>query len=202
MILHEIPGALERPSNCAVVISQDSGVTTIDIPPAKLSFPIRLTLALFSVSVLMLFLTGAVFYTTGKPVLFLYWSGVSEGYRNIPETTRVMVRWLFPIWVALVWVCCYGILAVVRRGYETEHLTLNADGVTVTKRFMGRDRNTQFPSTAVRGFIVREDNSGLTPARLLLLGRGESLEIGECLRPVEREWLASAGNALLRVEND
>lgn len=202
MILHEIPGALERPSNCAVVIFQDNGVTTIDIPPAKLSFPIRITLGLFAVSVLMLFLTGAVYYTTGRPILFLYWSGIGEGNHQLTGPTRFMLPWLFPIWVALVWVCCYGIVAVVRRGYETEHLILSGDGVTVTRRFMRRNRNTHLPSSAVRGFIVREDNSGLTPARLLLLGRGESLEIGECLRPVEREWLASAGNALLRVEND
>jgi uncharacterized membrane protein len=39
----------------------------------------------------------------------------------------------------------------------------------------------------------------MRPEVITIVGRGESVEVGEFLRPTEREWLASAGNALLRA---
>ena len=38
---------------------------------------------------------------------------------------------------------------------------------------------------------------GLDAGTLTIQGRGEEIEIGEFLREADREWLASAGNALL-----
>ena len=49
----------------------------------------------------------------------------------------------------------------------------------------------------VRGFLLRRVPPGLDSGTLTIQGRGEEVEIGEFLREADREWLASAGNALL-----
>ena len=87
--------------------------------------------------------------------------------------------------------------AILRPVTVREQLELGRDWVTVRQWAWGRVSKRQVARADIRGFLLRRVPPGLDAGTLTVQGRGEEIIVGEFLREADREWLASAGNALL-----
>lgn len=195
MVLHEIPGALERPADCGIAIRKDGGVTTIDIPPSRLSRFTLLYSTLYGMLLLLFVVTGIVVYTTGKAILILNWIGFDHTHPMF----RKLVPFSLPLWAFLAWIGGSALVSVLRPSLQRERITIDKSGVTLERKFLRRKMRRHIVTGNMQGFLLRKDDAGMRPEVITMVGRGESVEIGEFLRPAEREWLVSAGNALLRA---
>ncbi len=193
--LDEVPGARERPSGCPVVITRgDDGTVSLSLPPRGVS-PIVLFFALVLLGNLLVTLyTGLVLVIFHRSVLFM--AQVSPS--GLPVS---LTRWT--------WLLGLGLLAAEALGFGTlwailrplsarETVDIGPHWLTVQHFEWGRTREWTQMRGDVRGFQLRRDPQGLKAGTLTLEGRGESVELGEFLREADREWLESAGNALLR----
>ena len=198
MLLHEIPGATERPAHCAIVVRRENGATTVDIPPVRLSPLVIAGGSLLALSLLVFFATGVVLYATGKPILLLKLILHLSDKQELPRTIKQAIPFSVPVWGALLWVGAHELNAIFRPGRLQERLVFQDGGVIHRRRYLRKADVTHYLSDSVRGFLIRAEDGEGTPASLHIEGRGHSEAVGEYLRNVDREWLASVGNALLR----
>ncbi len=206
MVLHEVPGASERPAHCAILIQRESpipgdggdGTTTVDIPPIKLGNHVVFTAVVFSCALLLLFVTGAVLYTTGKPILLLDMIAGNGAQHGLSPPLKRYIGYSVPLWLALLWLGLVSLASVIRPAFHRERLKFDSSGVEYEKTDFRRKTLKHISSDSVRVFTLQQEDHEGALVTLVLEGRGESITLGEYLRPLEREWLASVGNALLR----
>lgn len=194
--LNEVPGARERPGGCPVVVThEDDGTVRLILPPHGVS-PIVLFFALVLLGNLLITLyTGLVLVIFHRSVLFM--AQVSPS--GLPVS---LTRWT--------WLLALGLIAAEGLGFGTlwailrplsaqETVEIGPNWLAVRHSEWGRTREWTSARGDVRGFRLRRDPQGLKAGTLTVEGRGERVEMGEFLREADREWLESAGNALLRA---
>jgi hypothetical protein len=198
-LLHEIPGASERSANCRIQVRQaDDGTETIlTIPPREAPFWLQLAATLLVVNLLLLFGTGLVLFVAHKSVLLM--TQIAPG--DLPLTMRRYAAWYAFGWGALVTVGVWSLGAMLRPLWLRETVTISKDGVSRQRQYVPGmlSERTSIPLSEVRGFHFQRDPQGMTPIVLTLQGRAEAWTIAEYVSEADKEWLASAGNALLRA---
>ena len=192
--LDEVPGAAERPSGCRVTIRAEGERVEIALPPRGLSPVVFGFAAILLGNLLLALYTGLMLLLANKSVLGM--AQIAPG--GLPVSLRHEVGVLLA-GLGLAEALGFWTLSVILRPlFFHETLTFAPGCVEVCRSDFGRIQRRTLARADVRGFVLRRVPPGLDAGRLLLLGRGEEVEIGEGLRECDREWLASAGNALLR----
>ena len=195
--VEEISGAHERPANCPVVITrEDNGTVVLRLPPHNIS-PVVLFFALILlVNLLVTLYTGLVLVITHRSVLFM--AQISPS--GLPVSLRHWT-WLLALGLVSAEALGFGTLwAILRPLSAREMVEIGPQWLTVRHSEWGRRREWSQARANVYGFRHRRDPQGMKAGTLTLEGRGESVELGEFLREADREWLESAGNALLREQ--
>ena len=194
-ILDEVPGARERPGRCPIRIQrEEDGTVTLLIPPRGVS-PIVLFFAfVLLLNLLTTLYTGLALLLAHRSVLFM--AQISPS--GLPYTLR---HWEGALLLGLLLAEALGVFtlaAILRPITVRDTVEIAGEWVRVRHTEWGRTRERRLARGDVRGFLLRNVPPGLDSGTLTLQGRGEEVEIGEFLREADREWLASAGNALLR----
>ena len=193
-ILNEVSGARERPGGCPVRITRDDdGTVTLVIPPRGVSPIVLFFAAVLLVNLLLTLYTGLVLTLTGRSVLFM--AQISPS--GLPYSLR---HWDGPLLVGLLLTEGLGfftLAAILRPVTARDMVEISGEWVRVRHTEWGRTREWRLARQDVRGFLLRRVPPGLDSGTLTVQGRGEEVEIGEFLREADREWLVSAGNALL-----
>ncbi len=194
-ILEEVPGARERPGGCRIrVAREEDGAATLLLPPPGVS-PVVLFFSLILLGNLLVTLyTGLVLTLAHRSVLFM--AEISPG--GLPFSLR---HWDGLLLCGLLGAEALGfwtLAAILRPVGARESVEITPQNVCVRQWGWGRVRERQVPRADLRGFLLRRDPQGLNASRLTVQGAGEPIVIGEFLREADREWLASAANALLR----
>lgn len=194
--LEEVPGARERPSRCPIQIMQEAaGAVIITLPPRGVS-PIVLFFACVLLGNLLITLyTGLVLALTHRSVLFM--AQISPS--GLPYSLH---HWEWALLVGLLLAEALGfwtLAAILRPLSARESVEMDRLWLRVRHSEWGRVRESRIARADVRGFLLRRVPPGLDSSTLTIEGRGEQIEIGEFLREADREWLMSAGNALLAM---
>ena len=193
-ILNEVPGARERPGGCPVRIArEEDGTVTLVLPPRGVS-PIVLFFACVLLANLLITLyTGLVLTLTGRSVLFMAQISPSGLPYSLHHAQGALLLGLLMAEALGFWT----LAAILRPITARDEVEISGEWVRVRHTEWGRTRERRMTRRDVRGFLLRHVPPGLDSGTLTLQGRGEEIEIGEFLREADREWLASAGNALL-----
>ncbi len=193
-ILDEVPGARERPGNCPIQLTREAnGTVLVTLPPRGVSPIIWFFSAVLLANLLVTLYTGAFLLLAHRSVLFM--AQISPG--GLPLSLNHYDWWL---WLGLLLAEGLGfwtLAAILRPVTAREQLELGRDWVTVKQWAWGRVSERRVARADIRGFLLRRVPPGLDAGTLTVQGRGEEIIVGEFLREADREWLASAGNALL-----
>ncbi len=190
----EVPGARERPGGCPITVASDGGVVTLTLPPRGVSPFVLVFAAVLLGNLLVAGYTGLMLLLLNKSVLGMAQIAPS----GLPLPLKHQAGFLL---VALGLAEALGgwTLAVILRPiFFREVIVIDADWVRITRSDWGRKTTRALARRDVRGFIVHKVPPGLDAGVLSVQGRGEEIVVGETLREADREWLASAGSALLR----
>ena len=108
-----------------------------------------------------------------------------------------------PAWLWLALLLAEGLgfftLAVILRPVTLrERLIIDRHWLTVQAKVWGQVTERRLAREDIRGFLLRRIPPGLDSGILTVQGRGEEIVLGEFLREIDREWLVSVGNTLLR----
>jgi len=194
-ILDEVPGARERPGNCPIQITrEDDGTISFTLPTRSVSPIIWFFSAVLLANLLITLYTGTFLLLAHRSVLFM--AQISPG--GLPISLNHYDLWL---WLALMLAEGLGfftLAAILRPVTAHERVQIDKEWVTVQQWAWGRLTERRLARADVRGFLLRRVPPGLDAGTLTLQGRGEEIVLGEFLREADREWLASAGNALLK----
>lgn len=192
--LDEVPGARERPGGCPVQIGrEDDGSFTLVIPPRGVSPIVLFFACVLLLNLLITLYTGLVLTLTGRSVLFMAQispSGLSYSLRH--REGALLLGLLLAEALGF-----FTLAAILRPITVRDTVELSGQWVRVRHSEWGRVRERRLARRDIRGFLLRRVPPGLDSSTLTIQGRGEEIEIGEFLREADREWLASAGNALL-----
>lgn len=193
-ILDEVPGARERPGGCPIqVVREENGAVTIAVPPRGVSPVVLFFACVLLVNLLVTLYTGLVLTLTHQSVLFM--AQISPS--GLPYSLRHQ-EWALLGGLLLAEALGFWTLAAILRPIRTrDTVEISSEWVRVRHWEWGRARERRLARGDVRGFLLRRVPPGLDAGTLTLQGRGEEIPIGEFLREADREWLASAGNALL-----
>ncbi len=195
MILEEVPGARERPGGCRVrVAREEDGTFTLFLPPPGVSRLVLFFSLILLGNLLITLYTGLVLTLAHRSVLFM--AQISPD--GLPFSLR---HWDGMLLVGLLGAEALGfwtLAAILRPVRVRESVEITAGHVRVRQWGWGKIRERQVPRADLRGFLLRRDPQGLNASRLTVQGAGDPVVIGEFLREADREWLASAANALLR----
>ena len=193
-ILDEVPGARERPGRCPIRIGrEEDGTITIIIPPRGVSPIVLFFACVLLLNLLITLYTGLVLVLTHRSVLFM--AQISPS--GLPYSLR---HWEGALLLGLLLTGGLGfftLAAILRPIMARDTVEISGDWVHVRHSEWGRGRERRLARRDVRGFLLRRVPPGLDSGTLTIQGRGEEIQIGEFLREADREWLVSAGNALL-----
>ena len=192
--LNEVPGAGERPGGCPIQVATDGDAVTITLPPRGVSPIVLFFAAVLLGNLLVALYTGLMLLLANKSVL-----GMAQiAPDGLPVSLKHQVGFLlFALGLAEA-LGVWTLAAILRPIFFHEMLVLDADWVTLKRSEWGRVKLQALARADVRGFTLRRVPPGLDAGMLVIQGRGEEMGIGEGLREADREWLASAGNALLK----
>ncbi len=194
--LDEVPGARERPGHCPIQIRrEEDGNITLVIPPRGVSPVVLFFACVLLANLLITFYTGLVLVLARRSVLFM--AQISP--TGLPYSLR---HWEPALLLGLLLAEALGfftLAAILRPVTARDTVEISEEWVGVRHSEWGRAREHRLARRDVRGFLLRRIPPGLDAGTLTLQGRGEEVVIGEFLREADREWLASAGNALLRM---
>ena len=192
--LEEVPGARERPGGCPVQIARGADGTVTLLLPSRGVSPFILVFASLLLGNLFLALyTGLVLLLAHRSILGM--AQISPS--GLPASLKGWEPSLLALLFSAAGLGLFTIAAVLRPLSVRETVTIGPEWVRVQHREWGRVREYRLPRAEVRGFLLRRVPPGLDAGILTLQGRGEQIEIGEFLREADREWVVSAGNALL-----
>lgn len=192
--LEEVPGARERPGGSAIRIGREKdGTARILLPASGLSPVVLLFSGILSVNLLLTLYTGLVLIFFHKSVLFM--AEISPS--GLPVS---LLHWDWALLVGLLGAEALGVwtlAAILRPLTARETVEIGQEWLVVRHSGWGRTQERRLTRADVRGFRLQRDPQGMDSSTLWIEGRGERINIGEFLREAEREWLVSAGNALL-----
>lgn len=192
--LDEVPGARERPGNCPIQIARDeAGAVTIVIPARGVSPIVYVLSGVVVCNLLLMLYTGLMLLMAHRSVLVM--AQVSPG--GLPVSLRHYDGWLLLGLGLAEALGFWTVAAVLRPVFFRERLELGPEWLRLQQWEWGRVQERRMARADVRGFLLKRVPPGLDSSTLTVQGRGEQVRIGEFLREADREWLASAGNALL-----
>ena len=192
--LEEVPGARERPGGCPITVALDGGRVTITLPPRGVS-PIVLFFACVLLGNLLTALyTGLMLLLANKSVLAM----AEIAPAGLPVSLRHDALLLLALLLLGEALGFFTLAAILRPIFFHETVQIEREWVRVQRSNWGRRDERVLARSDIRGFDLRRIPPGLDAGRLTIQGRGVEIEVGECLRETDREWLASVGNALLR----
>ncbi len=196
-ILNEIPGALERPGSCRIVVTQqEEGAVTIAIPPRRGSPVVWIAAGILLFNLLLILYCGAMLFFAHRVVLIL---------RQILPYGVPVALGRFGGWFALGGIALEGLgfwilSLMVRPLFTRERLTISPAEIVTERRAFGRTERQAMARRDARGFHLQRDPQGFAASALTVQGRGQEILVAEHVEEGDREWLASVGNALLRQE--
>ena len=192
--LNEVPGARERPGGCPIQVVTNDGTVRFTLPPRGVSPLVFFFAAVLLGNLLVALYTGLMLLLQNKSVLGM--AQIAPG--GLPVSLKHQVGFLlFALGLAEA-LGVFTLAAILRPVFFHETLLIDADWVKIERSDWGRTKTLARARADVRGFALRRVPPGLDAGTLVIQGRGEEIEIGEFLREADREWLASAGNALLK----
>ena len=191
--LNEVPGASERPGGCPIAILSDGDAVTLTLPPRGVSPVVFFFACVLLGNLLAALYTGLMLLLADRSVLAM----AQIAPNGLPVPLRHEAGFLLAALLLAEALGFWTLATILRPLFFHEVLRLGPDWVQVRRSDWGRETQQAFPRADVSGFELRRVPPGLNAGKLLLLSRGEELELGEGLREADREWLASAGNALL-----
>ena len=192
--LHEVTGAIERPADCPLIVMREDDETIVTIPYGSVSPIHYVGTAILVIALTVIIVTGAMLFATGEPNPVL---ALITGDKVSPALKHYFPFWML-IWLLIVSAGIALLAVLLRPVLTSEELRITDDSIEHVRRFLWTRHTVNVHRMAVRAFRLERDYEGLSRDRLLLLVRGAEIEIGEYIRPTDREWLASAANALLR----
>ncbi len=194
--LNEVPGARERPGGCPITVVMEGDAVIFTLPPRGVSPVVFFFAAVLLGNLLVALYTGLMLLLANKSVLGM--AQIALG--GLPVSLKHQAGFLlFALGLAEA-LGVFTLAAILRPIFFHETVVLDADWVRIERSDWGRTKTRALARTDVRGFVLRRVPPGLDAGMLLIQGRGEEVEVGEGLRETDREWLASAGNALLRQD--
>ncbi len=191
--LEEVPGARERPGGCPILVAADGDTLTITLPPRGVSPVVFFFACILLGNLLLALYTGLMLLMAHKSVLVM--AQIAPG--GLPAPLRQDAGFLLAALLLAEALGFFTLAAILRPVFFHETLHIDPNWVRVCRTDWGRLSQRTLARSEIAGFDLRRQPPGLDAGRLLLLGRGEEVEIGEGLREADREWLASVGNALL-----
>jgi len=192
--MNEVPGARERPGGCPITVAADGDKITLTLPPRGVSPVVFFFACVLLGNLLVALYTGLMLLLANKSVLGM--AQIAPG--GLPVSLRHQVGFLLTALLLAEALGFFTLAAILRPVFYRETLLIDPDWVQVCRWDWGRSRLQSLTRADLRGFELRRVPPGLDAGRVIILGRGEEVEIGEYLRETDREWLVSAGNALLR----
>lgn len=193
-LLNEIPGALERPSHCKVVITEQEGIVRIDVPERGASPVMWLATGAMAAVLLMWIVTGLTVLIARKPIFLLAWIA----NHGLPSELYRYALLFCPLWIAPLALGSYQLNWILRTYLTRESLVFNSTELRYESTFLRWQKVTVFPREVVRAFAATVDPQGFTQGALKLVTQGDRIGIAEHVTDADRQWLASVGNALLR----
>jgi hypothetical protein len=194
MQLREISGAMERPAACGIVVEESEGTFVVSIPKRGLAIMVKVTASLFTLVLLITFYTGCMLFFLHKPVLIVQW--VTNGYIS-PPLLRTLSYYL-PIWIGAMALGVWALISALRPSLTEEILVFDRDGITHIHRFLFSLQRTMMFRGEIRGFLLKQDPENMGIDKLTIEGQGIKIRVAEFARDLDREWLYSVGNTLLR----
>jgi hypothetical protein len=199
-IIHELPGALERPGGCKIELLQDTdGALEIRIPArgAKLMAVISYLLA---VNLLVFFLFGLFFFIfqTNVPGITQTAPQGQPTPHGLPTTLKIGLPGIIFVWLLLEAIGVALLTSIMRSAFTMESILLSAADICITRTFFQKHEQSRYPIEEVNGFRLRHDPLGVSPSRLSIVVRGSSYLIAENAPESEREWINSIGNLHLK----
>ncbi len=191
--LDEVPGARERPGGCPISVCADRDTITLILPPRGVSPVVFFFACVLLGNLLLALYTGLMLLLAHKSILAM----AQIAPNGLPVSLRHQVGFLLAALGLAEALGFFTLTAILRPIFFHETLEISPEWIQIERWDWGRCRTRTFARTEIRGFHLRRIPPGLDAGRLMLLGGGEEVEIGEFLREADREWLASAGNALL-----
>ena len=191
--LNEVRGAKERPGGCPISVAFDGNAVTLILPPRGVSPVVFFFACVLLGNLLVALYTGLMLLLANRSVLAM----AQIAPNGLPVSLRHEVVFLLAALGLAEALGVFTLAAILRPIFFHETLRLDSEWVQVQRSDFGRTTQIIMARADVAGFDLRRVPPGLDAGKLLLLGRGEDVELGEFLRETDREWLASAGNALL-----
>jgi len=199
-IIHEVPGAIERPGASKIELLQDSdGALEIRIPArgAKLMTVIS---CLLGVNLLVFFFFGLFFFIfqTNVPGFTQATPHGLPVQHGLPTTLKIGLPGIIFAWLLLEATGVALLYSIMRSAFTTETILLSTAEVCITRTFFQKREQSRYPIEEVNGFRLRHDPLGVSPSRLSIVVRGSSQLIAENVPESEREWINSIGNLHLK----
>lgn len=194
-LLEEVPGALERPGGCRIVVAEEGdGTTTVTIPPRTATPVVLVASAVLLINLLLALYVGGMLFFAHRSVLFM----TQVVPRDLPRPLWPYALWLGLVTLGLEFLGFWALAAMLRPLYQRETLIISRDEVAYARHLWGRTEVHRFPRENVRGFHLKRDPNGFSPSVLTLQARGERIVVGEQADEADREWLTSVCQVLLR----
>lgn len=196
MMLDEVPGALERPGGCRILVHEaDNGrEASITIPPRPLPWPIAAAMAVLAVNLIGMLCMGTMLFFAHRSIGLMAQIAPHE----LPVPLRGWTVWLILGWLALLALGVGVLVLVVRPALMQEIIHVGPEDVSRLRQTLGQRDAARLLRRDVRGFHLERDPQRLVASTLCVQGRGEELLVAEHVPEADREWLHSVGNALLR----
>lgn len=189
----EVPGARERPGGCPILVAADGDTVTLILPPRGVSPVVFFFACILLGNLLLALYTGLMLLLAHQSVLVM--AQIAPG--GLPVSLRQQTGFLLAALGLAEALGFFTLAAILRPIFFHETLCIDNNSVQVCRTDWGRRSRHTLARSETTGFALRRVPPGLDAGRLMLLSRGTEVEIGEFLRERDREWLASAGNALL-----
>ncbi len=193
--MDEVPGARERPGGCPITVAADRDQITITLPPRGVSPVVFFFACVLLGNLLVALYTGLMLLLANKSVLGM--AQIAPG--GLPVSLRHQVGFLLTALLLAEALGFFTLAAILRPLFYRETLLIDPNWVQICRWDWGRITQQSLARTDISGFDLRRVPPGLDAGRLTIQSRGVEVEIGEFLRETDREWLVSAGNALLRL---
>ncbi|MGI4792372.1 MAG: hypothetical protein ACRYFS_26395 [Janthinobacterium lividum] len=191
--LNEVPGARERPGGCPIEIETDGDQITVTLPPRGVSPVIFFFACILFGNLLTALYTGLMLLLANKSVLAM----AQIAPNGLPVSLRHDVGFLLVALLLAEALGLFTLAAILSPIFYHEKLVFAAKWIHIFRSKWGRTQELKLVRADVRGFHIRRVPPGLDAGVLTIQARGEEVEIGEFLREIDREWLASVGNTLL-----
>jgi hypothetical protein len=193
--------AIERPGDSQIAIDASSDSVTISIPKPRMPWAMIVAIAISGVSLLSTFLIGfmVLFIPHGGP---FYHEIVGGDFSYAPLFWKAFV---LVGWLVLISIGAALLLAAVRPLTRRESIELTPESLTYRIDSIGKSSVAVFENAQLIAFDCHPDVQGLMESELRMWiaakngGPPTIVQIATSTNEAEKQWLASAFNALLNA---